>query len=205
MALPDQRNISQVGQPGWGWSSTKKAAPVQKAAPIQNFTQTKQGTPVPTITKASPLKNYSNLINSQYDSAQSRIKTNQDEAQRSATENAQRAASIRGTAGAGFESKIQQQAVNEASKPYQDLSSSLDSERAGALVSAGQQQDQTKEQQRQFDISANLQRYAATNEMDLNKFSTFLNSITALKSADISTPSLYTNLFGNLKASMRTL
>lgn len=164
------------------------------ALPYNPATRT-TSTPAPKLAKASPLTNYSEMINKQYDVSQERVKGQGQEATRSALENAQRAGAIRGTSGAGFETKIQQQAVNEASKPYQDLSAGLESERAGALVSASQAQDQMKEQQRQFDFSANLQKYVTENEMDLNKMSTFVNAATAFKESGLDSPTAWTSLF----------
>ncbi len=147
-----------------------------------------EGVAAPTLGKAGPLFNASKLINAQYDEAEGRLGNMQQESARSALENAQRGAAINNTTGAGFNTKIQQDAVNESAKPYLDTRAGLASDRAGALVGAGQAQDRIKEGQRQFDFSAGLQKYAATNEMDLNKFSTFVNSSTALKQAGFDNP-----------------
>lgn len=149
----------------------------------------------PTLTAAAPPTDYSGQINKQFDLAQSKLTDQRSEAGRSALENAQRAGAIRGTSGAGFETGIQQQAVNDATKPYNELSTGLDTERSSQLTAAGQAGDALKEQQRQFDFGANLQRYTAANEMDMNKFSTFINSATALKQAGFNDPKAWSDIF----------
>ena len=142
---------------------------------------------------ASKLTNTKKLINKQFNLAQARLKGQSQEANRSALENAQRIAAMRGTSGAGFETKLQTQAQAEATKPYEELSTGLESERAGQLTAAAQARDAMKEQQRALD----LQRYVSANEMDLNKFTTFVNSSTAFKEAGLDSPEQWSKLFSS--------
>ena len=169
MALPYNIATRTSGTPG------------ARLAPKKSPLQKPEGVAAPKLAKASPLFNASKLINAQYDEAEGRLGTMQQEAARSALENAQRGAAINNTTGAGFNTKIQQDAVNESSKPFLDTRAGLASDRAGALVGAGTARDAMKEQQRQFDFSAGLQKYAATNEMDLSRLGQFVNSMTAMK------------------------
>lgn len=150
---------------------------------------------LPGMAKATAPTDFSGQINQQFDLAQSKLTGQKEEAGRSALENAQRAGAIRGTSGAGFETGIQTQAVAEAQKPYSELSTGLDTERSSQLTAAGQAGDAMKEQQRQFDFGANLQRYTAANEMDMNKFSTFINASTALKQAGFNDPKAWSDIF----------
>lgn len=170
---------------------TATAAPVKKT-PLANAAQ---GIAAPTLTAAKAPSDYTGQINQQFDLAQGRLDSGKQEAARSALENAQRAGAMRGTSGAGFETGIQQEAVNASQKPFMDQTSALASDRAGALTAAGQASDTMKEQQRQFDFSAGLQKYTATNEMDLNKFSTFVNASTALKASGFDNPEAWANIF----------
>lgn len=167
--------------------------PVKKKTPLL-AAQAAQGSAPPVLGKAAPLFNASNLISNQYDIQEGRLGTQKQEAARSALENAQRGAAINNTTGAGFNTKIQQDAVNDSAKPYLDASAGLASDRAGALAGAGTARDAMKEQQRQFNFSAGLQKYMATNEMDLNKFSTFVNSSTALKESGLDNPEAWVKL-----------
>lgn len=176
---------------------------VKKKAQPSAFVPTKKDPTLPGLTKGAAPTNVNSLINKQYNLAQGKLNTQKAEASRSALENAQRAAAIRGTTGAGFETKINEKAVAEATKPYAELSTGLETERVGALIGAAQNKDQMKEQQRQFDFSANLQRFVTANEMDMNKLATTLNSITGLRASDVQSPSVYKQLFEKLRGDIK--
>lgn len=148
---------------------------------------------LPKAISTSSLTNYKKLINQGYDLAQNRLNNAQGEAQRSALENSQRQGAIQGTSGAGFAGKIQQKAVSEATKPYLDQSTALTSDKANALIAAGQASDQSKLQANTY----NLARYTAANEMDLNKLATFINSSTALKNSGLDDPNAWADLFSS--------
>lgn len=169
--------LTRPSKPGWN-RTTVQGTPGKLAAPL------------PTLGR-SPLQGLNKLVNTQFDNAQSRLDSQKGEAQRSALENAQRVAAMRGTTGAGFETKIQQDAVNDVNKQYGDQSNQLASDRAGALMQA----KQMKEGARQFDFGANLQKFTAANEMDINKMVTFINAATAFKQAKLDSPSAWKNLF----------
>lgn len=168
--------------------------PIKKTA-IKVPSQGPLGTQVPTLAKAQAPTDYSKDINKQFDLAQGKLGGQRTEAVRSTLENAQRIAAMRGTSGAGFETKLRAKAVAEAEKPYNELSTGLETERTGQLIGAKQAGEQMKEGQRQFDFSAGLQKFIAANEMDINKFSTFVNASTALKEAGLNNPTAWNQLF----------
>lgn len=159
------------------------------------------------------------LLNEQYDAAHSRLKGAQDQASASAMENSDRLAAIRGTSGAGFENKLKSLASQDVNRTFGDLSTGLDVEKAKSLQAAEQFGSQLGEQARQFDSSLNenqrqfgatfgeqqrqfdatvgLQRWIASNEMDLNKLATFVNTTTAFKQAGLNSPEAWDKLFSS--------
>lgn len=97
-------------------------------------------------------------------------------------ENIERFAAQTGVgSGSGALLKLQQTGEEELARGRAEAEAGLGAEEAAQLAAAQESKLARKEGSRQFNQAMNLQRFVAQNEMDLSRFATTINAITALK------------------------